>query len=187
MLNLENFENKFNSAINSEEWNKLVDDFKQSHNIFIFGNGGNYAVASHAAADCSRLLDKNVQSFDNMTYMTSCANDFGYDGVFTRYLELLEMKNALNNCMVIGLTCSGNSPNVCNVLEWANERNIKTAMITGQKSTKLSSNINEVVLDVDHFHNGELLTLALFYEIVEAVGGKCPSIKAEIIRKSTTV
>jgi hypothetical protein len=47
--------------------------------------------------------------------------------------------------------------------------------------------IIEIVLDVDHFHNGELLTLALFYEIVEAVGGKCPTIKAEIIRKSTTV
>jgi D-sedoheptulose 7-phosphate isomerase len=184
MLNLENFESKFNSAINSEEWNKLTDDFNVSQNIFIFGNGGNYAIASHAAADCSRLLEKNVQSFDNMTYMTSCANDFGYDGVFTRYLELLEKKNALNDCMIIGLTCSGNSPNICSVLEWANERSIKTAMITGQKSTKLSNDINEVILEVDHFHTGELLTLALFYEIIERSGVKCPTIKAEIIRKS---
>ena len=184
MLNLENFESKFNSAINSDEWNKLIDDFNASQNIFIFGNGGNYAIASHAAADCSRLLEKNVQSFDNMTYMTSCANDFGYDGVFTRYLELLEKKNALNDCMIIGLTCSGNSTNVCSVLEWANERSIKTAMITGQKSTKLSNDINEVILEVDHFHTGELLTLALFYEIIERSGGKCPTIKAEIIRKS---
>ena len=184
MLNLENFESKFNSAINSEEWNKLTDDFNVSQNIFIFGNGGNYAIASHAAADCSRLLEKNVQSFDNMTYMTSCANDFGYDGAFTRYLELLEKKNALNDCMIIGLTCSGNSPNICSVLEWANERSIKTAMITGQKSTKLSNDINEVILEVDHFHTGELLTLALFYEIIERSGVKCPTIKAEIIRKS---
>ena len=76
------------------------------------------------------------------------------------------------------------SPNVCSVLEWANERSIKTAMITGQKSTKLSNDINEVILEVDHFHTGELLTLALFYEIIERSGGKCPTIKAEIIRKS---
>jgi D-sedoheptulose 7-phosphate isomerase len=184
MLNLENFESKFDTTINSSSWKELLSDFNASQNIFIFGNGGNYAIASHAAADCSRLLSKNVQSFDNMTYMTSCANDFGYDNVFSRYLGLLEAKNALNDCMVIGLTCSGNSPNVCDALEWANSRGMKTAMITGQKSTKLSSDINEVVLDVEHFHTGEILTLTLFYEIIEAAGGKCPTIKSEIIRKS---
>ena len=61
-LNLENIEDKFSKIISSEEWGKLQEAYNKSTNVFMFGHGGNMAVADHAAVDSSRLTDKNVMA-----------------------------------------------------------------------------------------------------------------------------
>ena len=55
-LEIKGFEEKFLSTLDCPEWKKLQDDFIKSKRIMIVGNGGNLAVADHAAIDVARLI-----------------------------------------------------------------------------------------------------------------------------------
>ena len=60
LCNFENIESKIYDVINTSEWNKFINLFKRSENIYIVGNGGNWAVATHAAVDLNRLTNKKI-------------------------------------------------------------------------------------------------------------------------------
>ena len=120
ILNLEGIEKmnlhqlKFQDFVSDAPYQKLAKTFSERQNILVLGNGGNYAVAQHGAADCSRLTSKNVISFDNPTYITSSANDNGYEDLFLNWLKNLYEKKVFNedNGMVIGLSSTGTSKNI---------------------------------------------------------------------------
>ena len=71
MLDIENFDNKFKNIIQSVEWKSLQNTYNDCKHIFLFGHGGNLAVADHAAIDMSRLTDKNVIAPGSGTLTTS--------------------------------------------------------------------------------------------------------------------
>ena len=58
LCNFENLELKLHEVINTPEWNKFIKLFKKADHIYIVGNGGNWAVATHAAVDLGRLTKK---------------------------------------------------------------------------------------------------------------------------------
>ena len=58
-LNIKGFDDKFESVLNSKEWEKLQGDFNSCNRVLIVGNGGNLAVADHAAIDIARLTNKS--------------------------------------------------------------------------------------------------------------------------------
>ena len=60
MLDIENFDRKFEHIVHSEQWKNLESAFNKAEFVYIFGNGGNMGVADHAAIDISRLTDKNA-------------------------------------------------------------------------------------------------------------------------------
>lgn len=182
MIDFENLQESFNNAINTDEFKRVQHDFNNSDNVYIIGNGGNMAVASHGAADCTRLTDKKVYCLDSMSYLTSVANDYKWENIFIKWLETYSYLNSKS--MVIGLSGSGNSKNVVSALSWANDRyNFSTALISGQNSVCLDSNINELCFNVNYFHTIEILSLMAFYELIHGSGNECPTIKSEIIRK----
>ena len=119
---------------------------------------------------------------DNVSYITSIANDYKYDNIFIKWLEdyiYPDMKS-----MVIGLSGSGNSKNIVSALAWCNDRyNISTALISGQKSNCLDEKINEVCFEKDYFHTVEILSEMTFYQLIHGTGNSCPTIKSELIRK----
>ena len=55
MLNIENFDRKFEHIVHSHQWKKLEKLFAKAEFVYIFGNGGNMGVADHAAIDIARL------------------------------------------------------------------------------------------------------------------------------------
>ena len=57
LCDFENIESKIYDVINTPEWDKFIRSFKNAENIYIVGNGGNWAVATHAAVDLSRLTN----------------------------------------------------------------------------------------------------------------------------------
>ncbi|MDB4337438.1 hypothetical protein OAA09_00310 [bacterium] len=184
MIDFENIEEKFKQTVATKSWKSLVENFLQSNRIYLIGNGGLHFTAAHGATDCTRLIpDKLVMSFDSNGYITSCANDHGYENLFIRWLETSGSTDTPKDSMVIGLSCSGNSKNITRALSWARASGYKTSMITGQPSKRLEKGINEVSLDCKYFHTCEVLTLILFYQLVHEAGNECPEILDEIKRK----
>lgn len=187
LADFENLEKRFHTLVHQSEWKKLQQDFNESDAIFMIGNGGNMAVASHGVADISRLTHKAAFCLDSQTLATSITNDHGYDQVFIRWIDLYASKLS-GKIVLIGLSGSGASKNIISTLEWAQEiEGFSCTLISGQKAPVLSPTINEVVLDVEYFHTAEILSLMAIYELIHGFGAKCPTIKSEIDRKYVSV
>ena len=132
--------NNLNKSDVSSFTKTLLETYHNDGTIYIFGNGGSGATASHFAGDLvkgvSYGLDKRFRALclnDNMPSLMAIANDISYDDIFVEPL-----KNFLNpNDLVIGISGSGNSMNVVKALHYAKERNIKTAAICGFKGGKI--------------------------------------------------
>ena len=193
ILDLEGIEKKFQDFVSDAPYQKLAKTFSERQNILILGNGGNYAVAQHGAADCSRLTSKNVISFDNPTYITSSANDNGYEDLFLNWLKNLYDKKVFNegNGMVIGLSSTGTSKNICGALNWSCSKNVPSFMVAGVAPENLRNNdrrpyddlVDDCIFGVKNFHTAEILSLMMFYQLVESNGDCCPQIDDEKDRR----
>ena len=176
----ENIEEKTTIAADSKQFAKLVDKVIKSKRVYLIGNGGLHYVASHMSTDMSRLIkDKSTYSFDSVGFITSNANDHGYDKIFIRWLETVSCVDIPEECIVIGLSCSGNSSNVVEALHWADERGYNTFLVSGQKSETLNSSVDELSFECEYFHTVEVATMMLFYELIHQTGNHCPSISGE--------
>lgn len=110
--------------------------------IFLLGNGGSAATASHLAEDLALGLQKRgmvpfktISLTDNCASITAIGNDEGYDLVFVRQLDILFEKGDV----VISISASGNSPNVLRTLEYANERGGITIGFSGFDGGKMKT------------------------------------------------
>ena len=118
-----------------------------------------------------------------MGHITSNANDHGYENLFIRWLESSIPEDEYANSLIIGMSCSGNSKNITRALSWSNSRKINNFMISGRKSKRLESGLNELDLSCEYFHTVEVITLMLFYQLIHELGFECPSIIKEVERK----
>ena len=116
--------------------------------IFIAGNGGSAATASHWANDlgkATRAPDKppiRVLSLsDNVSWFTALANDEGYDRVFSGQLENL----AQPGDVLMVISASGNSPNLVNAVTLAKEKNVKTVGLLGFDGGVLRPLVDECI------------------------------------------
>jgi D-sedoheptulose 7-phosphate isomerase len=123
----------------------LLDVRKSGGTIFFVGNGGSAATASHFANDLSVGTNDYVQPFraislaDNVPVLTALGNDFGYDEIFVRQLRILAKKGDV----VVGISASGNSPNLLRAFEYALSEGVKTVAITAFDGGKLKAMADE--------------------------------------------
>lgn len=182
-LDLDNIEKKFAEVISTEEWETFVHNFKEAEVVCVIGNGGQASTAQHASSDATRLIDdKVILSFDNLSYITSVANDFGYGNIFLRWIKDQHKLFHAKDVMVLGLSCSGNSSNIVDTLTYCQKQGMRTAMISGQPS-KVLVGVNEVCMNTKYFHSSEILSMLLIYEAIGRAGGRCPTIHEENVRK----
>ena len=184
-IDFSGIEHKLDMALTSPEYALLVERFKAAKKIFIIGNGGLHFVGSHGATDMTRLIPgKAVYSFDSVGFITSNVNDHGGDNLFLRWLEctILGIERPLET-LVIGTSCSGNSTNIITALTWAHYNAFRTFLISGMPSVSLPGEIDEVTFGSSSFHMAEVLTLMLFYDLIEKTGNHCPTIEEENKRK----
>lgn len=116
--------------------NILKEAYRKNKRIFLMGNGGSAALASHFATDLSKLTYKPIlgkKSFkaislcDNISFITALGNDVSYESIFKEQLvNLLEEGD-----IVIGISGSGNSKNVLNAMDYANSVGATTIGLTG--------------------------------------------------------
>ncbi len=102
--------------------------------VFIMGNGGSAATASHFVSDLAKSTRvpgwpnfRVIGLTDNMSIFSAYANDEGYETVFEQQLNSFVCQDDI----VIGISASGNSPNVLNAIRLANKRGAKTIGFTG--------------------------------------------------------
>lgn len=111
----------------------LEEARKSKKQIFFIGNGGSAATASHFANDIGagpRAWSEPYRAIsltDNVPLITAIANDHGYEQIFTRQLQLLMQPGDV----VVGISASGNSPNIISAMEYALSRKGKTVGLTG--------------------------------------------------------
>ena len=89
-IDFENITDKCEKAINTSEYNELIKKVKNAKKIYLLGNGGLHYVSSHMATDMTRLIpDKVAFSYDSVGFITSSANDFGFNELYVRWLETI--------------------------------------------------------------------------------------------------
>lgn len=114
---------------------KIVDAIKNGNTLFLCGNGGSLADAQHLAAELLIRLRSNVnrQSLPalclatDMSSVTACGNDYGFDDIFSRPLEGLGKQGDV----ILGLSTSGQSKNIIKAFKKAKSMGIKTIGFLG--------------------------------------------------------
>lgn len=121
--------------------NTVIEAYEKGRQIFVMGNGGSGATASHFVCDINKFacLGSNMRfkAFclnDNIPTMLAYANDVSYEDIFSE-----QLKNFLNpGDVVIGISASGNSKNIIKAIEYANSKNSKTIGLTGSNGGMLA-------------------------------------------------
>jgi len=145
----------------------LVDAYENDKRVFIFGNGGSCATASHFAEDLNKsCLGKKrfrvISLTDNIPLMTAWANDKGYEHIFSKQLESLME----DGDVVIGISGSGNSENVLNGIKVGNEKGASIGL-SGFDGGELKDLCKEsLVVPVNHMGKVEDLHLIISHIIV---------------------
>ena len=179
MLNIENFETKFEKIVMSAPWKKLEGLFKEATHVFLFGNGGNLAIADHAAIDISRLTDKNAIAPGSGVTATSIIGDKDATAWFANWLEYRFRGLDPKQCLVIAFSCStsGTSSEASiKALKYASGIGASCALISAQPKTDIDSDVVMVSQDVSLYHTSEILSLALTYQLTHSAGFECPSV-----------
>ena len=132
--------------IDYKEIEKIIDIFLEARDegrkIFFIGNGGSAATSNHFTEDLcygaysnDHLPFRAISLAENVAYITALGNDEGYDNCFVGQLRTL-----LNpGDIVVGISASGNSPNVTKALEYANEHNGITIGLVGFDGGKMKN------------------------------------------------
>ena len=142
---------------------QLIDKLRLAHKedrqVFVFGNGGSAANASHFATDLGKgASDKVGKRFrvlslnDNVSWMTAIGNDYSYEDVFSRQLENYGRKGDV----AIAVSVSGNSPNCVKAIELANKTGLETVALVGAKRGRLAEIARHVIVIGDsHYGRAE--------------------------------
>ena len=131
--NTENFE-KIETAIEM-----MCTALKAGNKIISCGNGGSMCDAMHFAEELSGRFRNNRRglaavSISDPSHISCVANDFGYDFVFSRYIEAL----GKSGDVLLGISTSGSSKNVILAVEEAKKKGMKTLVLTGKDGGKLA-------------------------------------------------
>lgn len=122
--------------------------------VFLFGNGGSAATASHFACDLGKgtrvngAPDFKVMALgDGLPTLTAYANDVGYEHVFAEPLAAWGQAGDI----ALGISASGNSPNVLRAMQVARDKKLATVGFIGFKGGKLKDLVDlSVIADSDH-------------------------------------
>jgi D-sedoheptulose 7-phosphate isomerase len=112
----------------------IATSLKQGGSVLVFGNGGSAADAQHFAAELVGRYERERKGWraialtTDTSALTAIGNDYGFDRVFARQLEALGKKGDV----AIGISTSGNSPNVLRALETGNQCGLITVALTGR-------------------------------------------------------
>ncbi len=154
--------------------NVMVKALKDGKRILWCGNGGSAADAQHLAAELSGRFyyDRpplNSEAMHcNTSYMTAVANDYGYDLIYARMID----GACKPGDVLVGISTSGNSKNICNAFRKAKELGVITVAMTGETGGEMKAMadylLNVPSSDTPRIQEAHILIGHIICEIVEA-------------------
>jgi D-sedoheptulose 7-phosphate isomerase len=117
---------------------KIVASFQQGGKIIACGNGGSHCDAMHFAEELTGRYRNDRKALpalaiSDSSHITCVGNDYGYDFIFSRFVEA----HGKAGDVLLGISTSGNSPNIINALEKARELGMFTIALTGKDGGKI--------------------------------------------------
>jgi D-sedoheptulose 7-phosphate isomerase len=159
----------------------LLRSLRAGNKIILFGNGGSAADSQHIAAELISKFRRDRSALPaialttDTSILTSIANDFSFDYVFSRQIEGLGERGDV----ALGISTSGNSPNVINALQTANEMGMTTIGFTGAEGGALKDHVDIC------FHAPSQNTARIQEVHIAAAHTLCELIEQELFGKSS--
>ena len=153
---------------------EIAGAFRSGHKILLCGNGGSAADCQHMAAEFVGVLNKEfrrpglaaIALTTDTSFLTAFTNDFGFEGVFAQQVETLGNAGDI----LIGISTSGNSPNVVRAMEAAQARGLGTIALTGSSGQLTQvADVSVAVpgTETQHIQEAHLAIEHLICELVE--------------------
>ena len=148
---LNDFMNQPDSIVSIENAaNLIVDAIHNGGKIISCGNGGSMCDAMHFAEELTGRYRENrkpipAMAISDSSHLSCVSNDFGYDQVFSRYVEALGKKGDV----LLAISSSGNSKNVIEAIGTAKKNGMKTIVLTGKGGGRMAE-IGDIVINVPH-------------------------------------
>ena len=109
---------------------KLFDIYRSKSHVYVIGNGGSAGVASHMAIDLLNMSKIKAHTLYDLSSLTCIANDYGYENVFSKQLDIL-----LNtDDVLIAISSSGTSLNILNAVNEAKDKGAYVLTLSGFSS-----------------------------------------------------
>lgn len=152
----------------------IINAFKNGNSVYFCGNGGSAADAQHLAAEFSGrfYLDRQPLPSEalhcNTSFMTAVGNDYGYENVYARLVQAIGKAGDI----LIGISTSGNSPNILKALTVAQTKGMITVGLAGKTGGKMVGEIDHLIRipssDTPRIQEAHITVGHIICEIVEA-------------------
>lgn len=155
--------------------NIILDAISKNKTIFWCGNGGSASQANHLSAELiGGMYKKKINPFKSIclnvdtAFMTAWSNDDSFHNIFVRQLEAL----AQSGDVLIGLSTSGNSPNIVEAAKFAVSNKMKTISFTGNNGGIIGNysdiNINIPIKSTQRIQEMHILVGHIICDIIES-------------------
>ena len=149
----------------------LTETFNSDGKLFTCGNGGSHCDAMHFAEEFTGRYRKDRKplgalALGDASHVTCVSNDYGFEHIFSRQLEGLARKGD----MLVGLSTSGNSPNVIKAFESAKAMGIRTVALLGKDGGKLAPMADlSIVIKASTSDRIQEMHIKLIHTVIETV------------------
>lgn len=153
--------------------NLMVDSIKKGGHIFACGNGGSLCDAMHFAEELTGRYRKNRPALPGIaisdaSHIACIGNDFGYDEVFSRYLEA----NASSQDCLIAISTSGKSRNIIKAIQAAQHKGLRIIFLSGKENCAVTELCNVSIITsagdwADRVQELHIKILHIFIEGIE--------------------
>lgn len=118
----------------------LIDVFERQGHVYSCGNGGSMCDAMHFAEELTGRYRKDraalgAAAISDASHMSCVGNDYGYEHVFSRYIEA----HGRSGDALVALTTSGTSKNIIRAARTAKERGVRVIILSGKRSPELEA------------------------------------------------
>lgn len=151
-VTLKNFlNNKENIKAIEQAAIMLANAFKAGGKVISCGNGGSHCDAMHFAEELTGRYRENRPGYpaiaiSDVSHLSCVGNDFGYDYVFSRYIEAVGKEGDI----LFALSTSGNSGNIIKAIEVARAKGMQVIILTGKEGGKMAGTA-DIEIRVPHF------------------------------------
>lgn len=156
--------------ISEEKILNLKNLVLNSSEIFLIGNGGSNAIASHIAVDYIKFFNKKCYVPNASDLLTMIVNDYGAENIYSKFIEYYHN----NNSLAILISSSGNSKNILNAAYKCHELNIPMIILTGFSNSNSLNNFNSDNIKLKYWVNNmsygvvEMSHQIFLHSIIEA-------------------